>query len=268
MTESGTTSQAVAGEERTTTVAGLRLQYLEGGSGPPLVVLHHDIGSQGWTPFHAALAANFRVLAPELPGYGRSDRPAYARHPRDLAMLVGLWMDQLDLDGITLVGLGFGGWLAAELAVMQQRRLQRLVLVGAMGIKPSEGEIVDQMLIDLPEYVEAGCADHEAFVRLFGEDVSREQTLVWDYAREMTARIAWKPYMFSHQLPHLLGGVQTPTLVVWGARNRVVPQVCGEAYARALPNAHLTLVEDAGLWVDLEQPAELARLIREHAGVA
>jgi pimeloyl-ACP methyl ester carboxylesterase len=151
---------------------------------------------------------------------------------------------------------------------MNPRRLRRLVLVGAMGIKPSEGEIVDQMLIDLPEYVEAGCANHDSFVALFGEEVSREQTLVWDYAREMTARIAWKPYMFSHQLPHLLGAVQTPTLVVWGTENKVVPLVCGEAYARALPNATLTQVADAGLWVDLEQPQELARLIREHADVA
>lgn len=252
------------GQERTAQVAGLSLQYWEGGSGAPLVVIHHDIGSGGWTPLLDRLAGQNRVLAPELPGYGRSDRPAWARHPRDLALLLGLWLDQLELDDVVLVGLGFGGWLAAELAVAQQRRLKRLVLVGAMGIKPSEGEIIDQMLIDLPEYVEAGCADRDSFVRLFGEEISREQTLVWDYAREMTARIAWKPYMFSHQLPHLLGGVRTPTLVVWGRQNRVVPLVCGEAFARALPNARLELIDDAGLWVDLEQPEELARLIREH----
>jgi pimeloyl-ACP methyl ester carboxylesterase len=181
-------------------------------------------------------------------------------------MLLGLWLDQLELDDVVLVGLGFGGWLAAELAVMRQRTLRRLVLVGAMGIKPSEGEIVDQMLIDLPEYVEAGFANHDAYIQQFGEEVSREQNLVWDYAREMTARIAWKPYMFSHQLVHLLGGVQTPALVVWGRENKVVPLVCGEAYARALPNATLTVVDDAGLWVDLEQPEALTRLITEFAG--
>jgi pimeloyl-ACP methyl ester carboxylesterase len=254
-----------AGQERSAQVAGLNLQFWEAGSGAPLVIVHHDIGLSGWPPLADRLAANFRVLVPELPGYGKSDRPAWARHPRDLALLLGLWLDQLELDDVVLVGLGFGGWLAAEMAVMNQRRYRRLVLVGAMGIKPSEGEIVDQMLIDLPEYVEAGCASRESFVRLFGEEVSREQTLVWDYAREMTARIAWKPYMFSHQLPHLLGAVQTPALVVWGRENKVVPLVCGEAFARALPNAQLTLVDDAGLWVDLEQPDELARLIREHA---
>lgn len=261
-------STATVGQERSVAVVGLNLRYWEGGGGEPLVVVHHDIGNQGWTPFYEGLAGRFRVLVPELPGYGKSDRPAWARHPRDLAMVLQLMLDKLGIEAAVLVGLGFGGWIAAEMAVMSQRRFRRLVLVGAMGIRPSAGEIVDQMMIDLHDYVEAGCASREAFVRLFGEEVSREQRLVWDYAREMTARIAWKPYMFSHQLPHLIGGVEIPTLIVWGRENRVVPLVCGEAYARALPRAKLVKVADAGLWVDLEQPETLARLIDEHANAS
>ena len=252
---------ATVGREIEAQVVGLNLRAWEGGTGTPLVVVHHDIGNTGWTAFYDTLAGTLRVLVPELPGYGKSDRPAWARHPRDLAMILGLWLDKLDVDDAVLVGLGFGGWIAAEMAVMNQRRLRRLVLVGAMGIKPSEGEILDQMMVDLHDYVEAGCAGRESFVRLFGEEASREQRLVWDYAREMTARLAWKPYMFSHQLSHLIGGVETPTLVVWGRQNRVVPLVCGEAYARAMPNARLEIVEDTGLWVDLEQPDRLAEMI-------
>ncbi|MGH2586668.1 MAG: alpha/beta fold hydrolase [Dehalococcoidia bacterium] len=258
----GETSTTGVGQERSVQVAGLNVQYWEGGAGAPLVVVHHDIGNNGWTDLYERLAGDFRVIVPELPGYGKSDRPAWARHPRDLAMLLGLMLDKLDLDAVTLVGLGFGGWIAAEMAVMNQPRIRRLVLVGAMGIKPSEGEILDQMMIDLKDYVATGCASQEAFVRLFGDEVPREQTMVWDYAREMTARIAWKPIMFSHQLPHLIGGVEVPALVVWGRDNRVVPLVCGEAYARAMPNARLEIVEDAGQWVDLEQPEKLAAMIK------
>jgi pimeloyl-ACP methyl ester carboxylesterase len=256
---------ASTGQQQSVQVAGLNVQYWEGGTGEPLVVIHHDIGSRGWEPLHEALAGRNRVLVPELPGYGKSDRPAWARHPRDLAMLVGLFLDKLNVERATLVGLGFGGWLAAEMAVMNQRRFSRLVLVNAVGIKPSEGEIMDQMMIDLHEYVEAGCASRESFISLFGEEVDRDVRLLWDYAREMTARITWKPYMFSHQLPHLLGGVETPTLVVWGRENRIVPRVCGEAYARALPNAKLEIVDGAGMWVDLEQPSKLAELIQAQA---
>jgi pimeloyl-ACP methyl ester carboxylesterase len=256
---------AAVGQERSIQVVGLSVQYWEGGTGEPLLVAHHDIGNRGWTPFFETLAGRFRVVVPELPGYGRSDRPAWARHPRDLAMILQLMLDKLDIPSAVLVGLGFGGWIAAEMAVMNQRRFRRLILVGAMGIRPPEGEILDQMMIDLHDYVDAGCANHEAYVRLFGEDVPREERLAWDYAREMTARIAWKPSMFSHQLPHLIGGIEIPALVVWGRENRVVPLACGEAFARAMPNATLVIVEDAGLWVDLEQPETLARLVGEHA---
>ena len=118
-------------------VVGLNERLWEGGTGEPLLVVHHDIGNQGWTPFYAALAERFRVLVPELPGFGKSDRPAWARHPRDLAIILHLLLDKLEVDSATLVGLGFGGWIAAEMATMGQHRLRRLVLVGAMGIKPA-----------------------------------------------------------------------------------------------------------------------------------
>jgi pimeloyl-ACP methyl ester carboxylesterase len=77
----------------------------------------------------------------------------------------------------------------------------------------------------------------------------------------MSFRIAWKPYMYSQTLPHLLGGVQTPTLVVWGAQDRIVPRSSGERYARSLPHARLEIVEDAGHCVAMERPDELGRLI-------
>jgi pimeloyl-ACP methyl ester carboxylesterase len=258
-------STATVGQDRSVQVAGLNIRYWEGGTGEPLLVVHHDIGTTGWDPFYEALAGRFRVLVPELPGYGKSDRPVWARHPRDIALLLHLMLDKLAIDSAVLVGLGFGGWIAAEMAVMNQRRFRRLVLAGAMGLKPSEGEILDQMMYDFQDYVEAGCADKDSFTRVFGEEPTPEQRLTWDYAREMTARLAWKPYMFSPQLPHLLGGVEIPTLIVWGRENRVVPLVCGEAYARALPNARLEIVENAGLWLDLEQPEKLAALVTSFA---
>jgi pimeloyl-ACP methyl ester carboxylesterase len=254
------------GQELSVQVAGLNVRYWEGGAGEPLLIIHHDIGNDGWVDAYGQLAGRFRVLVPELPGYGKSDRPAWARHPRDIALLLQLFLDKLNVDSAVLVGLGFGGWIAAEMAVMSQRRFRRMVLAGTMGIKPSEGEIMDQMMIDFHEYAEAGCADRESFIRIWGEERSKDQQLAWDYAREMTARLAWKPYMFSHQLPHLLGSVEIPTLVVWGSANKVVPLVCGEAYARALPNAKLVQVAEAGLWVEREQPEALTRLIEEHVG--
>jgi pimeloyl-ACP methyl ester carboxylesterase len=77
----------------------------------------------------------------------------------------------------------------------------------------------------------------------------------------MTFRIAWKPYLYSQTLPHLLGGVTTPALVVWGAEDRIVPRSVGERYARSLPHGRLEIVEGAGHCVEMERPSELVRLI-------
>lgn len=258
-----TAAQGTA-QERTADVLGLNIRILEGGTGNPLVVIHHDIGNDGWGPIYERLAGSNRVLVPDLPGYGGSDRPAWARHPRDLAITLNLLLDKLDLDGITLLGLGFGGWIAAEMATMNQRRLRRLVLVNPFGIKPLEGEIADQMLIDLIDYVRLGFAKDEDVTTHYGEEVSRETNNAWDISREMTARIAWKPYMFSHQLPHTIGGVTVPTLIVWGKENRVIPAECGAAYLRAMPNARMEIIESAGHWLEREQPEALAQIIERH----
>jgi pimeloyl-ACP methyl ester carboxylesterase len=147
------------------------------------------------------------------------------------------------------------------MATMSPRAFSRLILVGAMGIKPATGEILDQALVSYIDYVRAGFQDPAAFDRVFGEAPPTPRLEQWDLNREMTFRIAWKPYMHSQTLPHLLGGVRTPALVVWGRGDRVVPLECGERYARALPRARLDIVDGAGHFVELEQPEALARMV-------
>ena len=250
----------------TTEVAGGGVQYLRGGSGTPVLVLHHSIGNAGWTQFHDSLAQSFEVFAPDLPGYGQSERPEWARHPRDLAILFHQLLDKQGADQLAVVGLGLGGWIAAEMATMNQSRISSLVLVGAPGIQPTEGAILDQMLVDYHEYVRAGFHDESRYEEEFGTEVSSELKELWDFSREMTARLSWKPYMYSRELAHLLREVQTPTLLVWGDDDRIVPMSVAGLYEESLPNARLVTLEDCGHFADLEQPGQLAELVTEHIG--
>jgi pimeloyl-ACP methyl ester carboxylesterase len=237
-----------------------------GGDGPPLLVLHHDIGSPERPALHDALARHFTVFAPSHPGYDGSPRPDWMRSVRDVAVVYQALLaghERTRAPGtVTLIGLGFGGWIAAEMATMAPRAFRRLVLVGAMGLKPERGEIADQALLSYIDYVRRGFADQGAFDRIFGAEPPTSQLEQWDLNREMTFRIAWKPYMYNPTLPHLLGGVATPALVVWGRHDRIVPLECGERYAKALPQARLSIVEGAGHYVEMEKPEELARLVR------
>ena len=255
-----------------TSVAGLGMREFTGGSGDPLVMLHHSFGNPGWMPVHEALAEYYTVHALDLPGYGGpegSDRPDWARHPRDLALIVGQWLRARDLGAVELVGCGFGGWVAAELATMAPELLKRLILVGAAGLLPEQGRIYDQFLVSHSAYVEAAFSRTEAFEATFprnGHETDEhplgDDTLVtWDMNREMTTRVGWKPYMYNRRLRPLLGGVTVPALVVWGDSDAVVPIECAHAYVEALPDGRLEIVPDCGHAVDLEAPESLAAII-------
>ncbi len=241
-----------------------KLRLLCGGAGDAAVLLHHSTGSPGWTPFHEELSRRFTVAAPDLPGYGQSPRPEWARDARDLAIVIGRVIERLALEDVTLIGLGFGGFVAAELATQNPSRLATLALVGAAGVRPEHGEILDQMLISHEEYVAAGFRDRAAHDAVFGEKPAAELMQLWDLSREMTARVAWKPYMWSPRLAPLLPDLQVPTLVVHGEQDRVVPPDVGEQYARLIPGARLERMAGAGHLVELEEPARVAELIAGH----
>jgi pimeloyl-ACP methyl ester carboxylesterase len=240
---------------------GVKLHLARAGSGRPLLVLHHDTGSPDQLAFYDELASRFEVLVPHHPGYGKSERPEWLRNVRDVAVIYQWLLSHLGIERASLIGLGFGGWIAAEMATMAPREFHRLVLVGAMGIKPPEGDILDQAIVSYLDYARAGFHDQQAFARIYG-DVSTDQLVAWDLCREMCFRIAWKPYMYSQTLPHLLGGVRPPALVVWGDDDKIVPRSAGERYAELLPQARLEIVRACGHCVEMEQPDQLVRLVR------
>jgi len=252
--------------DSTVKAAGIRLHLSRAGRGHPVVVLHHETGTLDRLPFYDALAQRHEVLVPHHPGYSRSERPDWMRSTRDIAAIYRGLLSELGLEKAALVGLGFGGWIAAEMASMAPGDLSHLVLVGAMGIKPPAGDILDLAVTGYIDYARAGFHDQKAFDRVYGAEPSGDQLEMWDICREMSFRIAWKPYMYSQTLPHLLGAVRAPALIVWGDDDKVVPQSAAKRYLEALPKAKLEIVKSCGHCVDMEQPEPLARLVTDFIG--
>lgn len=238
-----------------------KIKYLEHGSGVPVVILHHSWGSPGWLPFYDSLAANHRVVVPDMPGWGGSERPVWARDPRDIAIIVGRVLSGLDPSGAKLVGLGLGGYVAAELATMNPSRLAALVLVGAAGLQPRDGEILDQMMLSHRKYIEESFRDVETYTGYVGEEPPDEARQLWDFSREMTARslgsrtcstAAWSPCWAISRCPPWSS---------WGGKDNVVPLECAGRYQAAIPNARVEVIDAAGHVVELEEPHRLAALI-------
>ena len=253
-------------DEHQVEVAGLPIQLQRGGAGSRLLVIHHETGNPGWLPFHEALAASHEVIAPTLPGWDGTARGDWMRSPRDLAAVLQLLLDDLVVERCSLVGLGFGGFLAAEMAAANQARLDGLVLVGAMGLQPEGAEIRDQFLEAHEDYAKSCFHDVANFHALYGETPGTEQLIAWDANREMTARTAWKPFLYSQSLPHLLASVRVPALVVQPEHDTVVPASCADAYAQLLANAQLETLAGAGHMAEAEQPDALAAMIAAFLG--
>jgi pimeloyl-ACP methyl ester carboxylesterase len=181
---------------------------------------------------------------------------------------MGYWLRKQTPSNVALVGCGFGGWIAAELSTMAPEAVRALVLVGAAGLLPERGRILDQMLIAHGDYVKAAFHDRDAYTAIYGETYEDDTLLQWDINREMVVRVAWKPYMYNRQMAPLLSELAVPTLLVWGEHDAVVPFECAEHYARLLPEARIEVVAGCGHAVDMERPSDLAALVRRHAGAA
>jgi pimeloyl-ACP methyl ester carboxylesterase len=247
------------------TVGGVELEVVRRGSGPAIVFLH---GFQTLDPearFLERLSRRATVLAPTHPGFGASARPDGFETVYDLVHLYGALLDGLPDRRVTLVGASFGGWLAAEIAASCPHRLDRLVLVDALGIKLGDRETAD--ILDVfnthPDTVRRmSWHDPQRFAPDF--DALSDEALT-RHARnwEALCLYGWEPYMYNPRLARWLGRIGLPTLVLWGESDGVVTPAYGRAYASLIPGARFGLIDGAGHHPELERPEVLAERVLE-----
>jgi pimeloyl-ACP methyl ester carboxylesterase len=188
------------------TVHGIELEVLRGGTGDPIVVLHGMRSLSVASRFPALLAVHGSVIAPSCPGFGGSALPKDFDTIYDLVQLQRAILDSLPGERITLVGLSFGGWLAAEVATQGHDRLARLVLVDPVGIKISDrqtADILDVFNRSPADVRRAAWHDPDRYAPDFD---AMEDGEIIRHARDWEAlcRYAWHPYMYNPQLPRWL----------------------------------------------------------------
>jgi len=237
-------------------VSGIEIEVVRRGSGRQILALH---GFQTIDPdarFLDLLGRYGEVIAPSGPGFGHSPRPKDFDTVYDLVHLYLDLLNALPGDKVTLVGFSFGGWLAAEIAAACSHRLGKLVLVDPLGVKISDRETPD--ILDIfnksPDEVRRkSWYDPERYAPDFNA-MSDETLVVYTRNREALCLYAWHPYMYNAQLPRWLGRIKTPTLLLWGASDRVVTPDYGRAYSSLIPGSRFELIEAAGHHPEIEQP--------------
>ncbi|MBY6114855.1 alpha/beta hydrolase [Mameliella alba] len=246
-------------------IAGLNIDLVDLGSGQPILYLHGLDGIFPDHPFLLGLSQKARVIAPWHPGFGHSEGPDAFQTIHDLANFYAHFLREQDLKDVTVIGAGFGGWIALELAATGCERIGTLALIGSVGMKFRDREtreIADIYGTPFAQFEALEYADPDNKLNKYTE-MSDWQMWALARSREAVARYGWKPYMHDPALRHWAGLIDVPTLVVWGAEDGVTPPDYGRQMAGAIPGAVFETVTKAGHHPWHEQPEDTLRLLRE-----
>ena len=258
-------------------INGRKVWLLESGTGTPLLYLHGfaDVHSvkESWMPFHEKLAQQANVIAPAHPGCAQTDENKDIDIIEDVVFHYLEVLDGLRLTQFDLVGSCVGGWIAAEIAARHPEKIRKLVLIGATGLFVEGALIGDVFMMAQPEYGSSyaslremlfSSADQPIALEMFPDGKGELEDEVRRYQMlRFGSRIGFKPpYFYNRPLRNRLHRVSSPTLVICGEKDNMVPRAHGETYARLLPNAQsLKVIDHAGHSVHVEQPDVTAKMV-------
>jgi pimeloyl-ACP methyl ester carboxylesterase len=236
----------------------------EDGAGRPFLLLHGGAGPQSVAGFGEMLAANrSRVIVPVHPGFGGTARPEYLHSMRGLALTYIQLLDELDLTGVTVIGNSIGGWIAAEMAIHASPRISGVVLVDAGGLEIEDHPAADFFSLTPDQVTEMAYYQPEKFrIDVAALPEQAKAALAGNRAalQAYTAQGMTDPSLLGQ-----LGSVRVPVLVVWGAADRIYPPEHGEAFVKAIPDARLVVLDEAGHLPQLETPSALLAAVQDFA---
>ncbi len=258
----GTSTDIEAGprfERRSLTIEGFGsfdIRVWRAGEGPPLLFLHGYERHPGTTPFLSRLAERYEVLAPEHPGFGRSDGLRYLDGILDYVLfyreLVRSWgIETLDV----VMGHSLGGMVAAEFAALCPQAVRRLVLVDAFGLWDDECGGVDPFgaarAVRAAKWGDSSAPPDEP-TSFDGDPDQPEDLALFEAANQTAAtKLLWP--LPDRGLRRRLPFVSAPTLVVHGEDDGLVPVQYAHDFVQLIPRAELRLIEGAGHYPMLER---------------
>jgi pimeloyl-ACP methyl ester carboxylesterase len=267
---------------KTASVNGHRIAYLDEGQGPPLILIHGYGGSMWQWEYQQTLAAQFRILTPDLIGSGLSDKPDLHYRPEELIESVRGFMDGLGLTRATLVGNSMGAGVAIGMALNHPERVDRLVLIDGLPdhVRERLASPLMQRAVNSHLPVWLARLGNWLFPGAGTERVLRE--IVFNHAlltpavldrsnrnRRRANLIApllsirdslplWEQHFATrfHEIRH-------PTLILWGDQDRLFPPQVGRDLQTAIPLSKLIIIPDSGHIPQWEQPQTVNRYLLE-----
>lgn len=245
-------------------VYGMKIHYVEAGSGPVVVLLHGLGGSsQNWAFNTDVLAQKFRVVVPDQLGFGRSDKPFTNYRVATYVDFLDEFLKELKIERAALVGNSMGGWIAAAYTLAHPEKVERLVLVDAAGFAPPAN-------FDMSFLVALNPSTREGMRRLASLVFSNKQLFTSDAAidlllkQRLTAGDGYTIQSLNESvarredmLDDRLSGIKQPTLLIWGRDDGLTPLAeYGERFKKEIKGSELLVFDRCGHVPQIEKAAE------------
>ena len=247
-------------EQKQVTVGSVQTAYLSAGNGLPVVCLHGaGAGAVTWYPSIAALAERFHVIAPDIVGYGESDKPNAAYDRPYFAAWLRDFLSALGISKAHIVGLSQGGAIALQFALENPEMVERLVLVdsGALGAQPSFFPFFGMVWMNsIPSIAANFFVSRYLLVKPENRDPNHGHYSL-QVLKKSGGKNAFKQgrgAAVSTMPEGELRQIQHQTMIIWGEDDNFFSIAYGEAAARIMPNAKLHRIQDAGHLSLMDQP--------------
>src|ERR1041385_2404918 len=243
-------------------VFGQKIQYVEAGSGPTVILLHGLGGSSVvWNFNIGPLAEKFHVVVPDQIGFGKSDKPLVNYRIRTYVDFLDQFCKQLKIERATLIGNSMGGWIAEMFTAAFPDRVDKLVLVDAAGYTPPK-DFDMRTLFGLNPTTREGMkvlVGKVFYNKAFQTDAAIDQAI--------TARLAaGDGYTIKSLTESIIRGedflddvvktIKRPTLIVWGRQDGLVPLADGEHFNKDIAGSKMVVIEECAHVPNAEKPGE------------
>ena len=239
------------------------VEVWDAGEGDPVLYMHGE-GRPTWTEYHDALAEKSHLIAPLHPGYGGSTGTEQLQDLPDLIYYYLDFLDQLGLRDLPLIGHGLGGMIAAELAAVQPERFTKLILISPMGLWLQGDPVEDFFAVPPARLAELLYHDLDSAPARAAADVPTEGDALIEYhverAKSMATAAKYLWPIPNRGLAKRTHRIAAPTLIVWGASDRIASPAYAEAFRERINGSRVQIVERAGHLPHEEQPDRLAEL--------
>jgi pimeloyl-ACP methyl ester carboxylesterase len=256
-------------KEKTIKIDGNAIRYVEAGTSKENLLLIHGLGASAerWEHVIPQFAKNYRVLVPDLIGFGLSDKPLVDYTTDYLSEFITKFLKKLNIDSVSIIGSSLGGQIGAEFAYQNNSMVKKLILVSPSGVMKHSTPALDAYV--MAALYPSDSSASNAFQMMSGSKNIDKKT-VRGFVERMklpNAKMAFMSTLLglkdAEVISEKLGSIKSPTLIIWGENDPVIPVKYAQSFVSEIDDCRFVKMENCGHTPYVEYPDKFYKIVSD-----